>query len=346
MAYSIVRSIILTLCVLHLSACSSMRLAQLEWRLGLDAEAARQPVAPEVREEMARYLAEGAAALAGNDLDATLAAWRRYVAIAPVHLAEAKTIRGYLTLLQAEAAKRLLRQAIAEEQAGGYAPADRLHLAVFPFQNQAPPGSPPSQAFNRALVAMITTDLAQVPALKVLERAKIEQLVAELRLAESGLVEAASANARGRLLGAGTVVAGTVYNEAGPGGPGTGRYKINAAVSAVDKGAVIGQMETDGRQSDFFRQEKEIVHGILAALDIRDYPAAVDKVHTRSWAAYVQFATGLQLLAEARFDAARQAFHQALRIDPGFGLAEAALLDTPEQLLGMEEIKARFPAGG
>jgi hypothetical protein len=67
----------------------------------------------------------------------------------------------------------------------------------------------------------------------------------------------------------------------------------------------------------------------------------VNQVHTRSWAAYAQFARGLSLLAEDRFDEARGAFQAALGFDPAFALAEDALLATPEAGATLDSIRAQ-----
>ena len=58
----------------------------------------------------------------------------------------------------------------------------RLTVAVFPFQTLGKNAA--LQPFNRGLVAMITADLARVPALTVLERERIDALLRELRLAD------------------------------------------------------------------------------------------------------------------------------------------------------------------
>jgi hypothetical protein len=187
---------------------------------------------------------------------------------------------------------------------------------------------------------MIAVDLARVPALTVLERDKIELLAEELRLSASDLVNPATAVRPGRLLGAGTLVAGSVYNAPGPTGPGSGRYRINSATTDVPRGRLIGQTEAEGLQAEFFVLQKRIVHGILDLLDIRDRPAAVDTVHTRNWEAYARFARGLQALAENRFADAREAFLAALRLDPDFALAESSFLATPERPASLQEIQA------
>ncbi len=329
------------LCAALLTGCASWREAWSNWRLGVP------PVDPATQQTMDSLYARGAAALGRNDLDAAIAAWRQYVAMAPRPLPQAKKVRGYLTLLDREAARRFAKRAAAGERAAPFAPGSRLHVALFPFSNLGPAGATPAAhaAFNRALIAMIATDLARVPALTVLEREKIEQLVQEMKLAGSGLVDRATLGTQAQLLGAGTIVAGSVYNEPGPAGPGSGRYKINTAVSDVQAARVIGTQEADGRQAEFFTLQKQVVHGILQTLDIKDIPPAVNQVHTRSWAAYAQFARGLSLLAEDRFDEARVAFQAALGFDPGFALAEEALLATPDAGATLEGIRAQVRAG-
>ncbi len=334
------RCVALAICIVALGGCTAVHQYLLNWRPG---QAAAGPLADPARQrQLDRLFAEGASALADNRLDGAIAAWRQYATLAPADLPQARRLRGYVTLLERESAKRFARQAAAGERALRPPAADRLHVALFPLQGQGPNAA--GNTLNRALLAMITTDLMKVPSLTVLERERIDALLREQQLAASGLVDPATLAGPARLLGAGTVVAGAVYNEAGSAGPGSGRYKINTAVSDVAAGRVVGAQEADGRQAEFFRLQKEIVHGILKALDVRDIPPAVNQVHTRSWAAYVRFAAGLALLAEDRFDEARAAFREALALDRGFALAEQALLDTPEKHATVDEIKAELLA--
>lgn len=335
------KSLALVACALALSGCTALHQYLQSWRPASPPAAARQAVVdPARQQQLDGFFAQGARALADNRLDAAIAAWRQYGLLAPSDLPQARRLRGYVTLLERESAKRFARQAATGERSLRAAAADRLHVALFPLQGQGPAAA--GNTLNRALLAMITTDLMKVPSLTVLERERIDALLREQQLAASGLVDPATLAGPARLLGAGTVVAGAVYNEAGPAGPGSGRYKINTAVSDVADGRVIGAQEADGRQAEFFRLQKEIVHGILKALNVRDIPASVNQVHTRSWAAYVRFAAGLAFLAEDRFDEARAAFREALALDPGFALAAQTLLDTPEKPATVEQIRAEL----
>ena len=325
------------------SGCTSLQSYLLERRLGLTAAAPLQTVAPPGQRDLGEQLAAGAQALAGTDLDRALAAFRRYAAIAPTHLAQARKVRGWLTLLERESARRFAAQAVALERAGRFGPRDPRQVAVFPLRSLGPNAA--RDPFNRAVLAMITTDLAQVPSLVVLERERVDALLRELDLAASGLVDGAAGARPARLLGAGSVVAGSVFNEPGPTGPGSGRYAIATSVTDVGSGRMLGTAEAAGQQDDFFRLQKQVVHGILDALGVKDIPSAVDRVHTLSWAAYARFAAGLSLLAENRFDEARQAFRAALGFDPGFALAEQAFLATPEQPASLDQIAAEARAG-
>lgn len=291
---------------------------------------------PALREALDAHYAQGARALAGDELEAAIAAWRRFVAAAPAGWPPARRVRGYLTLMEREAARRSARQAGRAEQRLQASPPERLRVALFPFRALGPNAA--TDPFHRALLAMITVDLSRVPSLAVLERERIEQLLRELQLSASGLVDRGALVAPARLLGAGTVVTGTLLNEPGPAGPGSGRYKINAAALDMGNGRVFATPEADGRQADFFELQKQVVYGLLEALDVRDIPPAVRRVHTRSWEAYRRFAAGLNLLAQDRFDEARAALRSALEADPGFALAEEAFDDVPPRPLTLRQI--------
>ena len=340
------RWVLLVGLVWALSGCASWRDAFLNWRQGSPPAAVQPAVDAELQKSLDRLYADGANALARNDVDATRTAWRQYRAIAPVHLDLTNKVSGYLTLLDRESARRFAKQVAAREKTAAYVQTDRLHVALFPFVTQGPNTAlPASAAFNRAVMAMITTDLSRVPAITVLEREKVDHLVQELKLSDSPLVDRATLLAQGRLLGAGTVIAGSVFNQAGPAGPGSGRYRINTAVSDVQGGKVVGLQEADGGQAEFFTLQKRIVYGILETLNIKDLPPGVHRFHTRSWEAYARFATGLQLMAEDRFDEARKAFRAALEFDPAFELAQEALLGTPSQGATLESVRAEVRAG-
>lgn len=334
--------------MLTLAGCAGT-VDRLALRLGLVPPLPDQGVDRDAAAGMRGHFDTGAAALARNDLEGAVAAWRLYLARAPFETPETRTVRGYITLLERELARRYASQAVADEKSRAPAPGDRLRIALMPFENRTA-GAGGSMPFNRAIVAMVTSDLAQVPGIQLLERQRINALVGELRLSESGLVDPATALRSGRLLGAGTVIVGSVYSGAPPDKvyTGEGEYTLGVTLTDVDRGNLLGIQEAYGQQRDFLELEKRIVHGILDILGVTNVPAGVDRVHTRSWDAYAQFTIGLKFLAEDRFEEARQSFERALRFDPNFALAEEFHLATPERPLTVEQIQREiktFKAG-
>lgn len=324
---------------LFLAACA-VQVDRLDHRLGLVPPLAEQRIAPEIRACMDVDFTAGLSALEKGDLDAATAAWRRHVEAAPFASPEVREVRGWITLLERERARRFARAAAAGEKALTATPADRLTLALLPFQQVSEvPGD--ARAFNQAILAMVATDLARVPSLRLLERQRIDALLQELKLSASGLVDAGAALRSGRLLGAGTVLTGRVFNGAPPGPVYTGeaKYTLSAQAADVATGRLLGEQEVYGNQATFFELEKRLVHGILDLLGVKERPEAVDRIHTKNWDAYAQFTKGLSFLAQDRYDDARAAFALALRFDPNFALAETYHLDTPSRALTPEGIR-------
>ena len=78
-------------------------------------------------------------------------------------------------------------------------------MAVLPFMNR---GDPAQATLSKGLTAMVISDLSKIPDLKVLERAKLQKLLDEMKLSDSGLVEQKSAIRAGRLMKAEKIMLG------------------------------------------------------------------------------------------------------------------------------------------
>lgn len=340
------RAALLLFFPLVFAGCAAQRVDRLESRLGLAPPLSNQTLTSHQQQALKGHFQTAAAALGRNDLAGAVAAWRTYLSEAPFESPETRNARGYITLLEREMARRFAQEAVAGERQLAAQKGDRLHVALLPFQLKSEaPG--PSKPFNRAILAMVASDLAQVPGLKVLERQRIDALLAELKLSESGLADPAAALRSGRLLGAGSIVVGSVYNGAPPDQvyTGEGKYTIGVNVTDVARGSLLGVHEAYGFQNNFLALEKQIVHGILDVLGVKDRPAAVDRVHTRNWDAYARFTAGLGLLDAGRFEEARKEFEMALRFDPNFALAEEYHLATPARALSLEQMRAEVGGG-
>ena len=119
--------------------------------------------------------------------------------------AAAREVPKTLTLLSSTQLQQEVAQAVAREREVVASPPEPGSIAVQAFVNQ---GDANYRAMAKGLAAMIIADLSKVPGLKVLEREKVQLLVNEAKLGDSGLADKASAVRSGRLMRAEKVVVG------------------------------------------------------------------------------------------------------------------------------------------
>lgn len=120
--------------------------------------------------------------------------------------AAARDVPKTLTLLSSVQLQQEVATAVAREQEVVGTPPEPGSIAVQAFVNRG--GNEAYRAMAKGLAAMIIADLSKVPGLKVLEREKVQLLVNEAKLGDSGLTDTASAVRSGRLMRAEKVVVG------------------------------------------------------------------------------------------------------------------------------------------
>jgi hypothetical protein len=119
--------------------------------------------------------------------------------------AAARDVPKTLTLLSSSQLQQEVATALAREtQVAGAAP-EPNSIAVQAFVNR---GNDAYRALAKGIAAMIIADLDKVPGLKVLEREKVQVLIDEMKLGDSGLADPASAVRSGRLMRAEKVIVG------------------------------------------------------------------------------------------------------------------------------------------
>ncbi len=134
--------------------------------------------------------------LEANNLPNAIHQWQKYAEIDPEGAKE-KRLSQQLTLIITQAIKEEVQQALANEKRLSTLPPEPNSIAVHPLTNK---GAKRYEAIGKGITALVISDLAKVPNLKVLEREKIQKLLDEIRLSERGLVEEASALRAGRML--------------------------------------------------------------------------------------------------------------------------------------------------
>jgi TolB-like protein len=135
-------------------------------------------------------------------------------------------------------------------------------VAVMPFKVL---GSDKASA-GEAVRETVTSDLRDVPGLKVLERSRIDQVIVEQNLATKRTdLDPVQSVRVGTLLGATLIVAGA-YQRAG------NTIRLTARLVKVETGEIIGTAKVDGPTSDFLHLQDRVTGALLGTTGLKAPP--------------------------------------------------------------------------
>ena len=184
------------------------------------------------------------------------------------------------------------------------------------------------EPLGRGLAEMMITDLAQIEALRIVERIRLQALLDELALAETDYIDGDTAPRVGKLLGAGRLLGGSFRVTQ------TEDIRMDVAMVTLD-GEDAPDMPTQvGSLSDLFELQKELVAQVLDALDVEltsEERAAFEEPPTNDLNAFLAFSRGLQEEDRGNFEAAARHYQQAQVLDPAFE-APAARQESVESM--------------
>lgn len=199
----------------------------------------------------------------------------------------------------------------------GPARADRS-LAVLPLDEAA--GSEAHAGLGRALAGMLVSDLSRAEGLQLVERQRLDALLAEISLGADGYLDPRTAQQLGRGVGAELVVVGSwsVVDSA---------FLMDARVVEVESADILAAVDAQGTVADFVSVEKTLVDELLGVLQAELSGAARRQVYgsapTEDFEAFRVYGEGLDHAFEGRLAEARTAFETALARDPAFEEARA-----------------------
>lgn len=252
----------------------------------------------------------------------TLQLWRPIVAKDPESNLSA-VIRKQITLVLYRDGEKQAREAVRQEATLPAAPGAPNRLAITYFDDKGL--SAQTKPLRKALAAMLMTDLSREPSLQVVERIRMQKLMEEIRLAESGLVDRQTAPRVGRLLGAGKVVTGNILASPGE------KLEVYGQLTDVATGGEVGKQEAQGPLGEFFKMEQAIAFGILRDMGIpltKERTEAIGRYVAQSYQGLVYYGEGLDAQDRGEWDKAIVLFQRCLTEDPN-GPCVNALLEAP-----------------
>lgn len=211
---------------------------------------------------------------------------------------------------------------------------NEVRVAVLYFDNHT--AKPEFDQLGKGLADMMITDLASVPGLTIVERARLEQVLGEQKLQRSKFFDAATAVKVGKLAGA--------------------RYAVTGALTAVDPALRVDMRMIDiqstkvvvsekvvGNKDDFFALEQDLVKRFANALAAK-LPSTSAKPELGVDAA-VAYGQALDLADKGDLQAASKRLGEAVAKAPSFELAQARYQELLARLYAAQE-KRKTALGG
>jgi len=195
-------------------------------------------------------------------------------------------------------------------------------VAVLYFDNNSLVDKTAYDGLSKGLCDMLITELSHMQGLRVVEREKLDRVMAEIALGQSGAVDEATAARVGNLLGAQVLVTGGYMKASGS------QIRIDMRMVRVETGEVLKAEEVTGSAAKLFQLITRLTFKIAENLDVTVTGDEKKKVAAESKAgldALLRYSEGLTALDRGDSAAARLEFEAALDADKSFTRARAMI---------------------
>ena len=252
-----------------------------------------------------------------GDLPAAKTAYSSYI-----QFGRTSRVRGQLQAHLAALTRKELtadaKAAVAQEATLASQPGDPRTIAVLPMRFSGADTN--LKVLERGFADLLTTDLARSSQLTLVERSRMQALLDEIKLQQTGSTDAATNVRAGKLVRAGRVVQGAILQVDST------NLRVDAAVVDVPTSQVQGAAQAADQLEQVFSLEKKIALDLFTQLGVTLTVAErtqIEQRPTRSIQAFLAYSRGLKAEDEGRYDDASRFFNQAVRLDPGFGAAQS-----------------------
>lgn len=195
-----------------------------------------------------------------------------------------------------------------------YAQDDKPTVAVLHFSSFALARD--AKDLGPALLDMVTTELSKKDAIRVIDRAQVEDLLTKQKLLVSGRVADAEAMRAGKLLGAQYIVSGGVVMDKTD-------ARLDIRLVDVETGLTIRSFKERGKQDDLLTLVEQLADNFTTDLKLPSKAAvAAAEVPVTAVLAYSR---GLDFEKRGKKAQAAQMFEKTLKLSPSYEDAQKAL---------------------
>jgi TolB-like protein len=183
-------------------------------------------------------------------------------------------------------------------------------LAILPFENNSVTDPEHYEPLANGLAAMLITDLTNhVSTLKLIERDKIQALLKEIALSQTGGIDNSTAIKAGKILGAQATTFGS-FMVLGK------QVRIDARIVKVETSEVLMADSILGRSDNFIHLEKELAAKIAKSLNATFMPTT--ETATSDIDAALYFSKGLAAYDHGDVAEAKRMFEKSVELDAAY----------------------------
>ena len=203
----------------------------------------------------------------------------------------------------------------------GFSNDDKLTLTVVPFQTIGEFEN--SDIYAYGLPEAIAHDLAQIPGITVVERLRLSSVLQEIKLSQAGLTNENIAAKVGNMLGAKTIIVGTVQKM-------NKFVRVHARLLNVVSGKIVFSIKVEKEIKafkDVFSLENLVTKKIILQLGFKLSGKQLEKIGkepTLSEDAFKFYSTGFRFFDSGDYENGLAHFNKAAEIDKDFDWAQKA----------------------
>ncbi|MBS1151694.1 MAG: hypothetical protein H6Q89_3392 [Myxococcaceae bacterium] len=193
------------------------------------------------------------------------------------------------------------------------ADAPRPVVSVLYFENSTGDGS--LDVLRKGLADMIITDLVAWDGVTVVERAKLEAVLGELKLQQTKAIDRTTAVKVGKIVGAQYAVTGSLHLS-------QSKLRVDATVTSIEKGTTVVSASVTDEKDKIFDLEQLLVDKLTAAIDVKLRGSADrKKAKVPSLDALLAYSKAIDLSDQGKIEEAQKAMAAVVSKSPTFVMA-------------------------
>ncbi len=195
-------------------------------------------------------------------------------------------------------------------------------LGVLDFDNNSLADRQRLETLRQGLAQMFSSELGQLQALRLVERANLHRLIEEMKLGQAGMIDDKSAQQVGKLAGAQYLLLGSFIYLPG------GKLRVDTRVVEVETGRILKAGEETGKENQLFDMVKALNKKLVKELALKlsaTELAKLDDLKNVKFTAIMLYSQGVACEDRKDLNGAKKKYREAVAADANFMQAKERL---------------------